>query len=478
MRNQQNLLTENNSCGNLAIHYDRIAPQRDKYRAKNKYYYSLLNKQYRYFIPEHKKVFEIGCSTGDLLNFLNPSYGLGIDLSSEMVKIAKNKYPHLTFYAGDISTIKYDEPFDYIVLSGILGEVSDIQTFLESLKRFCHKDTRILIEYYSYLWQYILQLGEKLNLKIPQKIQNWLTAQDLINLLNLAGYEPIKRIRTTILPKYIWGVSFLLNKYIAQLPIINAFTLNHFIIARVPFNFNQDFSVSIIVPCRNEIGNIESVITRMPMFGVSQEFVFVEGGSQDGTYEEIENLIKKFPQKDIKVFKQSGKGKGDAVRLGFNKAQGDILMILDADLTVSPEDFPKFYKAIVENKGEFINGSRLVYPMESEAMRFLNLMANKFFAVLFSWLLAQPFKDTLCGTKVMFRHQYEELVANRSYFGDFDPFGDFDLIFGVSKLNLKIVELPIKYKSRRYGTTQIQRFRHGLLLLRMCLFAMKKIKFI
>ena len=249
------------------------------------------------------------------------------------------------------------------------------------------------------------------------------------------------------------------------------------IVARPLFFYDKEFSVTILVPCRNEKGNIEPAVTRTPVFGSRQEFIFVEGGSQDGTYEEVERVIRKYPNKNIKLFKQQGKGKGDAVRLGFSQASGEILMILDADLTVAPEDLPKFYGAIQENRAEFINGSRLVYPMEKEAMRFLNLIANKFFGVFFSWLLGQRFKDTLCGTKVLSKDHYDEIAANRSYFGDFDPFGDFDLIFGATKANLKIIELPIRYKERQYGTTNIQRFRHGLLLLRMCFFAMKKIKF-
>jgi glycosyltransferase involved in cell wall biosynthesis len=234
----------------------------------------------------------------------------------------------------------------------------------------------------------------------------------------------------------------------------------------------------MIVPARNEKGNIEAAIQRTPVFGSRQEFIFIEGGSKDGTYEEIERVAAAYPQRNIRYFKQNGHGKGDAVRLGFSKATGDILMILDADLTVAPEDLPRFYDAIKENKGEFINGCRLVYPMEKEAMRFLNLVANKFFGILFSWLVGQKLKDTLCGTKVLFRTQYEEIARNRDYFGDFDPFGDFDLIFGASKLNLKITELPIRYKERTYGSTQIRRFYHGLLLFKMCWFACRKIKFI
>lgn len=405
------------------------------------YYVHLRTKQYLYFIGEGKKVLHV------------PLNGV---LTQEML----------------------NEKYDYIVLAGVLGEVKDVQKFLGDLKVLCRQDTRIIIEYYSYLWQYILKFAEKIGLKQPQPLQNWLTWVDIYNFLNLTGYEPVKRERMILLPVNIWGVSWVINKFLAKLPFFNALTLNHFIIARPLFETKKQYSVSILVPCRNEKGNIEQAIKRTPEFGTHQEFIFVEGHSQDGTYEEVERVMKAYPQKDIKLFKQPGKGKGDAVRFGFGKASGDVLMILDADLTVMPEDMPKFYDAIQSGKGEFINGCRLVYPMEDEAMRFLNLVANKFFGIFFTWLLGQCFKDTLCGTKVMLRRQYEELAANRHYFGDFDPFGDFDLIFGAVKLNLKVIELPIRYKSRQYGTTQIQRFRHGLLLLQMCVFAMKKIKFI
>ncbi len=458
-------------------HYNALAQKRGQYRAKNKYYYKLLHKEYRYLVPEGKRVLEVGCGTGELLNALSPSHGVGIDISDGMVAEAKKKFPKLKFLEGEIARIDTDEKFDYIILSGLLGELDDIQQFFMDLRKFCHPHTRIIIEYYSYFWQYILKLAEKLRLKIPQRIQNWITCQDINNFLALTGFEAVKTERSILFPRDIPLLSFLINKFLARLPVFNALTLNHFIVARPRGNYKREFSTTILIPCRNEKGNIENAVTRTPSFGHHQEFIFVEGGSKDGTYEEIERVIKKYPDKDIKAFKQAGKGKGDAVRLGFDKASCEILMILDADLTVPPEDLPKFYDAIRHNRGEFINGCRLVYPMEREAMRFLNLLANKFFGVFFSWLLGHRFKDTLCGTKVLFKKHYDEIVANRHYFGDFDPFGDFDLIFGAVKQNLKVIELPIRYRDRQYGSTQIQRFRHGILLFRMCFFAMRKIKF-
>ncbi len=462
----------------LTRYYDALAPRRDRFRRASGYYYRTLTRLYRYFVPEGKKVLEVGTGTGDLLNALRPSAGVGVDLSPAMVAIARKKYPHLRFEAGSINAATDAGTFDYVILPGVLGEAVDIQALLRSLRGFCTRDTRLVIEYYSYLWQVVLRVAEKLGLKMPQPEQNWLTADDIVNFLRLAGYELVSKERAMLCPVNLWLVSDLINRYLAKLPFFNALTLNHFIIARPIFPPEKDLSVTVLVPCRNEKGNIEAAVVRTPAFGAEQEFIFVEGHSKDGTYEEVERVIRKYPQKNIRLYKQPGKGKGDAVRFGFSQAKGDVLMILDADLTVMPEDLPKFYEALRDGTGEFINGCRLVYPLEKEAMRFLNLIANKLFGLFFSWLLGQRFKDTLCGTKVMLRRHYLELVANRHYFGDFDPFGDFDLIFGAVKLNLKVVELPVRYRSRCFGETQIQRFRHGLLLARMCLFAMKKIKFI
>jgi glycosyltransferase involved in cell wall biosynthesis len=241
---------------------------------------------------------------------------------------------------------------------------------------------------------------------------------------------------------------------------------------------SREPTVTVVVPARNESGNIANIFARVPEMGGGTELIFVEGHSSDDTFAAIERHAAMNPQRKTKIFRQTGKGKGDAVRLGYANATGDILMILDADLTVTPEDLPRFYDAIRAGRGEFINGVRLVYPMERHAMRLLNLAGNKFFSFTFSWLLGQPIKDTLCGTKVMWRADYEKLAANRAYFGDFDPFGDFDLLFGAAKMSLKMVDMPIRYRERTYGTTNIQRWRHGWLLLKMSAFAAGKIKFV
>ena len=460
-------------------YFDSIAPKRKQWKRKRKYYNQSLEKYFSFIIPEGSSVLEIGCGTGELLNAVKPSYGVGIDFSAEMIKIAKESFPDYTFMVDDIEKLRLNEKFDYVIMSDLTMSLWDVQQALQCLNNVCHEKTKIVISNYNFLWEPMLKLAQKLKLKQKQPNQNWLSTQDVRNLLHLTGFEVIKTERKILIPFYIPLLTLLFNRFFANLPFFDRFNLVNFIVARpVSRSISQDYSVSIIVPARNEKGNIENAITRLPEFGSSQEFVFVEGHSSDQTYEEMLRVKEKYPDKNIKVMTQTGKGKGNAVRDGFEAATGDILFILDADLTTPPEDMPKFYEALKKNKGEFINGCRLVYPMEKQAMRLLNLIANKSFGVLFSYLLSQSLKDTLCGTKVLFKKDYETIKANRSYFGDFDPFGDFDLIFGAAKLNMKITEIIVRYKDREYGSTQISRFRHGWLLIKMCVFAARKIKFI
>ncbi len=438
----------------------------------------MLEKYFSFFIPQNSKVIEIGCGTGELLDQVKPSYGVGIDFSENMLQIAKQKFPQYAFLLNDAENLTIDEKFDYVIISDLLTSLWDVQKSFNELKKVCQKNTKIIISSYNNLWEPILKLAEFFGLKSKQPIQNWLTISDISNLLQLEGFEVIKKEYKILLPKNIPIFSFIFNKILANLPFINKLCLVHFIIARPLETDNNDYSVSIIIPARNEKGNIENAILRTPSFGKSMEYIFVEGNSQDNTWEEILRVKEKYKDLNIIAIKQSGKGKGNAVREGFNIATGDILMILDADLTTPPEELPKFYSALARNKGEFINGCRLVYPMEKEAMRFLNLLGNLFFGAFISFILGQRLKDTLCGTKVLFKKDYEIIKNNRAYFGDFDPFGDFDLLFGAAKLNLKIVEIIVRYKDRQYGTTQISRFKHGMILIKMSLFAAKKIKFI
>lgn len=457
--------------------FNNVADKRLKWKKRSRFYYQSLEKYYSFIIPSGSKVLEIGCGTGELLNAVKPAQGVGVDFSEKMIDIARKQFPSLTFHVQDAEDLQLKKKFDYIIMSDLVGSLWDVQKALNNIWEVSHQKTKIVISYYNYLWEPILRMAEKIRLKMKQPVQNWLHSRDIENLLDLEGFETIKIYRKILFPKRIPIINFIFNRIIANLPLINKLCLVNMIIARPRVETNKDYSISIIIPARNEKGNIENAILRTPRFGKSQEFIFIEGHSSDGTYEEIIRVKEKYTDYNIVVMKQSGKGKGNAVREAFEKATGDILMILDADLSVPPEDLPQFYKALKLNRGEFINGCRLVYQMEKQAMRFLNLLGNKFFGILFTYLLGQQLKDTLCGTKVLFKSDYEKIKKNRSYFGDFDPFGDFDLIFGSAKLNLKIVEIPIRYRERQYGSTQISRFSHGWLLIKMSIIAAVKLKF-
>ncbi|MCA9400124.1 MAG: glycosyltransferase [Candidatus Omnitrophica bacterium] len=461
-------------------YFNSVAQDRAKWRKKYYYFHHLFTRYMKFHVPEDSSVLDIGCETGELLHDLKPSNGMGIDISENMINIAKEKFPHLHFCNQSLEDLQIDETFDYIVLSNTIGYFSDIQESIQQFKGFCHPRSRVIVTTYNQLWQPVLKLAEGLGLRMHWPEKHWLSPHDIEGLFKLEDFELIKKERKILFPLNIPLISAFFNKFLVNLPIFRHLALVTIMIFR-PVKQRKDprdVTCTIVVPCRNEKGTIEQAVTRMPKMGPRTEIIFIEGGSQDGTYEECLKIKEKYPGFDIKVMQQKGKGKGNAVRESFAAATGDVLMILDADLTVPPEDLIKFYEAIVSSKGEFINGSRLVYKMEKKAMRFLNLVANKSFSVILTYLVGQYLKDTLCGTKVLWREDYKLIEKGRSYFGEFDPFGDFDLLFGAAKLNLKIAEIPIHYKDRVYGSTQISRFRHGWLLIQMTLFAARKIKFL
>jgi SAM-dependent methyltransferase len=440
------------------------------YRALLAHYYNLL-------IPADASVLEIGCGSGDLLAQIRARRKVGVDVAQRPIEAARRRLPEAEFFVQAGEQLELGEKFDVIVVSDTLNLAADVQRLLEQLHAVSHGDTRLLVNFQNTLWRPLLSVAHLLGLKAAQPQNSWLASSDVLNLLRLGGWAPVSRHGRILVPFSALGLGTLLNRWVA--PLLQWFCLTIFIVARrEPRASPRPLTVSVVVPARNEAGNIEAAVTRTAELGAGTELIFVEGHSRDRTWAEIQRVAAAYPERRIRLLQQTGKGKGDAVRAGFAAATGDILMILDADLTMPPEELPKFYEVIASGRAEFANGVRLVYPMDEKAMQFLNLCANKAFGLIFTWLLGQPVKDTLCGTKVLTRAHYERIAANRAYFGDFDPFGDFDLLFGAAKLNLKIADVPIRYRERTYGTTNIQRWRHGWLLLRMVLFAARKLKFV
>ncbi len=459
-----------------AAHWNQVAKKRDHWRGLGLWYHRRIKEIYKFLVNPNQRILEIGCGTGSLIAHLQPSHGVGVDFSPEMIARAKQLHPEIEYHqldAHDLSSL--EGTFDVIIFSDTVNDLWDVQRALEQIKKFCTPSARLILNFYSHLWQLPLTLAQSLNLAAPMLSQNWLTPEDIHNMLRLAGFESIRPLCEVLWPLPLGGLA---DRYLVKLWPFHSFGLSNFVIARPMPQPVKEPSVSVVVAARNEAGNIKSIFERLPKMGSRTELIFVEGHSRDNTFQTIADEIPLHPLTPSLLLRQPGIGKADAIRLGFEKASGDILMILDADLTVPPEDLPRFYEAITTGKGEFINGVRLVYPMEKEAMRTLNFIGNKLFSMAFSWMLGQPIKDTLCGTKVMWKKDYEQIAANRSYFGDFDPFGDFDLIFGAAKLNRKIIDLPIRYRERTYGATNISRWKHGILLFRMVAFAARRIKFV
>jgi SAM-dependent methyltransferase len=460
----------------VAAAFDELAQKQGRWRG-TRGYHRQIEALHAAIVPPGSSVLEIGSGSGDLLAALSPGHGVGIDVSPGMVELVHERHPELEVELGAGEDVELGETFDFVLLSDLVPFVDDLVALFQNVARHANTDTRIIIHSWSQLWRPALRLLELLRLKPRTPIRNWVTIQDVQNLLQLAGLESVTTTRRILLPLQIPFVSAFFNGFLANLWIVRQLCLTYWIVARVqPAGERRNLGVSIVVPAKNEAGMIERIVAETPSLGARSELIFVEGHSTDGTADEIHRQIELHPEREIVYIEQAGQGKGDAVRLGFARARNDVLVILDADLTVRPGDLPPFVEAIESGRAELVNGSRLVYGLEPGAMRFLNLLANKAFSLVFSALLGQPVKDTLCGTKVLERKRYEQIAAGRSYFGEFDPFGDFDLLLGAAKLNLKIVDLPVRYHARDYGDTKISRFRHGWLLLQMAVLAFRKLK--
>lgn len=463
--------------------YEKIAGVREKWISRNGYFYALLGQFLKYVIEPGKSVLLLKSEAGQLLDAIGPPVGVGVEACRRMASSAAKKYPKFSFICADYEDVSLRRTFDYVVFY-TLGDIIDIERALLNAANLATERTRFVIVNYNYLWRPLVYLAEKTGLKAPQPTQNWLNAGIIENLLYISGYEVVKSYRQILFPFYVPVLSWLLNGVAAKLPLIRGLCFLQILVARktpdgVPGHGRAGRSVSVIVPCKNERGNIEGAVERIPEMGGGTEIIFCDDKSTDGTADEVRRVIRDYPARKIRLVDGPGICKAKNVWAGFDAATGDVLMILDADLTVMPEELPYFYNALVEGRGEFINGTRMVYPMQKEAMRTLNIIGNKFFSVTFSYLLGQTLTDTLCGTKVFWRKDWPRLKALVGSWGIDDRWGDYELIFGAAKLHLKTIEVPVHYLERVYGETKMtKRLTNGLIMLRMCFAAFRKFKFV
>jgi len=482
---QSGILEKKSTKSNIVKeHLNGIASQRDQWFEKNSYYHSQLLAYYQFIIPKGSKILQLGCEIGNLIGKLEPSYGMGVDVSDQMINIAKQKYPDIHFRCENIEEFLIEEKFDYIILSGTLGCIENIQALLQRILKMANSETRIIINHYNALWEPILRVGEILKWKMPEIIFNWLSIDDIENFLYISGYQVVRRDFLLLFPVHIPILSRILNRIIGKLPIIRRLTSTHCIVARpnMPPDNVDDLTSSVILTCRDEEENIQGLVEGIPQMGKHTEIIFVEGHSQDNTVGKIKEMQNKYPDKDIKLLKQKGIGQRDAFAMGFDHAKGDLLCWLEADLTIPPQEIELFWKAYITGKGEYINGSRFIYKMQKDSMPLLNILGNRFFGNVFTMILKQRITDTLCGYKAISRKGYEKVCKQKDYFGDFDPFGDFELILGASKICLKFAEVPVHYRPRSYGSSKAYGksfngfLKHAWLLIRMSWIAFIKFR--
>jgi hypothetical protein len=452
--------------------YDADAPGRARQLERHSYYYEQLRRMVLFVVGEGRRVLCLPSDLGQYLAWVNPSRGVGVDSSPGVIQEARRNHPEFEFHQAETDRLPLKEKFDFIIIPNGVNDQFDVQGTFKAIRQLCEPETRVVLLFYNFLWQPLVLLAEKLSLKRRQPPQNWLSTSTVESLLRLEDFEAIQVYRRVIFPIYVPLLSEFLNSVLAALPLINRLCFVEMIVARpTPAGpaSGEPLRVSVVVPCKNERGNIEGAVRRTPAMGAGTELIFCDDRSTDGTADEVRRMQNLYPEKDIKLFTGPGISKAQNVWTGFDSASGDILMILDGDLAVPPEELPRFYRVLAEGKGEFVNGSRMVFPMRDQAMRLANVFGNKIFGILFSYILRQNITDTLCGTKALWRTDYEGIRGLRGSWGIEDRWGDYELIFGAAKLHLKIAQLPVHYMERQHGTTKMTgRLRNAAVMIRMC----------
>lgn len=470
------ILEENHQA--IVAHYERYCETKHEWLENNAYFYEEYERLLKFIVEPGKRVLVLRSQTGFLLNAVQPERGLGIELNIEASALAAEKYPHLEFASYSDGLPNCAEKFDYIIHERV-GEIVDLQALLLKISQNCLPHTRVVLIDYNKLWEPIVNVAERFQIKMPTPQQNWLSRNDVATILEHSNYQLLKTFPAVLVPKYLPILSTFCNRVLAKLPLIENLSMLSVYVCRPLCDptSRKKLKVSVIIPCKNEEKNILPAVLRIPSMGAGTEIIFCDDKSDDNTRTEIKEAIKSYPEKNIVLVDGPGKGKAKNVWTGFEAATGDILMILDADLTVMPEQLPKFFDAITQGKGEFINGSRLVYPMAKGAMNFHNMLGNKFFGALFSFLLRQRIKDTLCGTKVLWRRDWIRMKPSIGTWGVEDHWGDYDLLFGAAKMNLRIIDLPIHYRERLHGYSKMVRvFQNGIRMLTLSCMAFKKLR--
>jgi len=453
-------------------YFERVAPDWEQWQRKNPLYHSCLTHLIGGMIPPGSKVLELGSGVGDLLASLGPSSGMGLNFAQALTDRALQKHPQLEFHTVDVDSVILPRSFEpqYVVMTNMLDYVYDVWDTMESLKPAIREQTLLIITTNNPLWAPLLRLASKLGLRFPESPRNFITNKDICSVLHLQGFDIVEDGFTLPVPKRIPVIGTLLNAVVPEVPILCFVSSVQYIAAR-PRVARPPLSCSVVIPCHNEAGNIQECLRRVPQMGSWTEIVVVDDGSTDETCEKVKEIMVHDSRVRLIVLEKN-QGKAGAVRAGFEAANGDVLMILDADMAVTPEELLKFLAPLQEGTADFVNGTRLVYPMQGKAMKVANFIGNKGFCFLASKVIRQRVSDTLCGTKVFLKRDYLRMPL-----GGVERWGDFDLLFGAARLKLRILEIPVHYTERRAGKSKMRVMVDGWYFLWACLSGWKMLRF-
>lgn len=452
------------SAQTLRDYYESIAPEWDAWRSRNRFYHEQVKELVAGAVVPYRSVLDIGCGTGDVLSTVRPSPGIGLNVADRLTQLAREKYPDLRFETSDPDTIELPADFrpDYVVSVNLLDHTHDVFELLANVRECVTERTLIVMTTSNPLWAPVLRLASRLGRRSRESPRNFITNRDIASILNVLGLDVVESGVTLPVPERVPVISTVLNAVLPELPVLRYLSSTQYIAAR-PRIGRKDLSVSVVVPCHNEEANVRECARRIPDMGAATEVIFVDDGSSDGTRAAVLSAMEEDPRVRLVAY-DTNHGKANAVRAGFGAARNDVLMILDADMTVAPEDLPKFLAPLQAGTAELVNGTRLVYPIAERAMPTANFIGNKAFCLLVSWVLRQRVSDTLCGTKALLRRDYESMPVPGS-----DRWGDFNLLFGAARQKLRILEIPIHYRERVAGESKMNVRRDGPMFLRTCL---------
>lgn len=455
----------------IRAHFDRIAPDYPALKKRNRYYHAFLARWCRAMVPAGSKVLDVGCGRGDVLAATSPREGLGVDLSPAMIAGARADHPELAFTAEGIEAFQGDGTFDAALCVNTLEYTWDVGAVLNAVHAALRDNGRILITAANPVWSPLFKIASAFGLRIPDCRRLFITSRDLMNLLELHGFEVVYEQMHLAIPKWIPVVSSVINFVVSRIPGVRLLSSTQLVVARKLPPRRREYSVSVIIPCHNERENVAACARSVRRLGAGTEVIFVDDGSSDGTAEAVRAAAGVAGDVPVRLVSYSPRrGKGQAVVAGIASATGDICVIVDADLSTHPDELEPLYEAFATGRAEFVNGTRFVYPMEGRAMRWANYMGNRAFTILVSTIMERRVSDTLCGTKAFFRRDYAHFTMGR------DPWGDYDLLFGAAQMRLVLRELPVHYRERAAGQSKMKALRHTLNLLKMCAVGFRQIK--